>query len=65
MCEVPYGSYPGNMPGEYYSDEAHLRAWLDAGEPLHAPLLLPYEVANALTRLLVAGRLAASDIAQD
>jgi predicted nucleic acid-binding protein len=44
--------------------ERHLRAWLDAGEPLHAPLLLPYEVANALTRLLVAGRLAASDLAQ-
>jgi glutaconate CoA-transferase subunit A len=25
---VPYGSYPGNMAGEYFSDEAHLRAWL-------------------------------------
>src|SRR5436305_5141947 len=30
VCEVPFGSYPGNMPGEYFSDEAHLRAWLDA-----------------------------------
>jgi len=30
VCEVPFGSYPGNMPGEYYSDEAHLREWLDA-----------------------------------
>ena len=20
VCEVPYGSYPGNMPGEYFSD---------------------------------------------
>ncbi len=29
VCEVPYGSYPGNMPYEYFSDEAHLRAWLD------------------------------------
>ncbi|MFO0877915.1 MAG: CoA-transferase [Gemmataceae bacterium] len=29
VCEVPYGSYPGNMPYEYYSDEAHLRAWLE------------------------------------
>ena len=28
VCEVPYGSYPGNMPGEYYSDEEHLREWL-------------------------------------
>jgi len=28
VCEVPYGSYPGNMPGEYFSDEDHLRQWL-------------------------------------
>lgn len=28
VCEVPYGSYPGNMAGEYFSDEAHLRTWL-------------------------------------
>ena len=28
VCEVPYGSYPGNMPQEYFSDEAHLRQWL-------------------------------------
>jgi glutaconate CoA-transferase subunit A len=32
VCEVPYGSYPGNMPYEYYSDEIHLRAWLSAEE---------------------------------
>ncbi len=30
VCKVPYGSYPGNMPGEYFSDEAHLREWLQA-----------------------------------
>lgn len=30
VCEVPYGSYPGNMPYEYYSDEEHLRHWLRA-----------------------------------
>jgi glutaconate CoA-transferase subunit A len=30
VCEVPYGSYPGNMAGEYFSDEAHLAAWLEA-----------------------------------
>lgn len=30
VCEVPFGSYPGNMPYEYYSDEDHLRAWLVA-----------------------------------
>ena len=28
VCEVPYGSYPGNMPGEYFSDEPHLKEWL-------------------------------------
>ena len=30
VCEVPYGSYPGNMPGEYFSDEDHLRLWMEA-----------------------------------
>jgi glutaconate CoA-transferase subunit A len=30
VCEVPYGSYPGNMPYEYFSDEDHLRQWLQA-----------------------------------
>ncbi len=30
VCEVPYGSYPGNMPGEYASDEEHLKSWMDA-----------------------------------
>ena len=30
VCEVPYGSYPGNMPYEYFSDEDHLRQWLAA-----------------------------------
>jgi len=28
VCEVPYGSYPGNMPYEYFSDEEHLKTWL-------------------------------------
>lgn len=28
VCEVPFGSYPGNMPYEYFSDEEHLRMWL-------------------------------------
>ncbi len=28
VCEVPFGSYPGNMPYEYFSDEDHLCAWL-------------------------------------
>jgi glutaconate CoA-transferase subunit A len=30
VCEVPYGSYPGNMPYEYFSDEEHLCHWLRA-----------------------------------
>jgi glutaconate CoA-transferase subunit A len=30
VCEVPYGSYPGNMPYEYFSDEDHIRQWLAA-----------------------------------
>jgi glutaconate CoA-transferase subunit A len=28
VCEVPFGSYPGNMPYEYFSDEAHVCHWL-------------------------------------
>ncbi len=30
VIEVPFGSYPGNMPGEYFSDENHLNEWLTA-----------------------------------
>jgi len=30
VCEVRYGSYPGNMAYEYYSDEEHLAEWLEA-----------------------------------
>jgi glutaconate CoA-transferase subunit A len=29
VCEVPFGSYPANMPYEYFSDEVHLRQWLE------------------------------------
>lgn len=28
VIEVPFGSYPANMPGEYFSDENHLAEWL-------------------------------------
>jgi len=28
VCEVPYGSYPGNMANLYFSDEDHLQEWL-------------------------------------
>lgn len=30
VVEVPFGSYPTNMPYRYYSDEAHLQKWLKA-----------------------------------
>ncbi|WP_248910882.1 CoA transferase subunit A [Halocatena marina] len=29
VVEAPYGSYPGEMPGQYYFDEDHLVEWLD------------------------------------
>ncbi len=32
-----------------------LAGWLESDEELHAPYLLPYEVANALARLVAAG----------
>jgi glutaconate CoA-transferase subunit A len=28
VCEAPFGSYPGNMPYEYCSDENHLKEWM-------------------------------------
>jgi 3-oxoacid CoA-transferase subunit A/glutaconate CoA-transferase subunit A len=28
VCEVSYGSHPGNMPLLYYSDEEHMAEWL-------------------------------------
>jgi glutaconate CoA-transferase subunit A len=34
VCEVPFGSYPGNMPYEYFSDERHLLDWLEAEKDL-------------------------------
>ena len=30
VIEVPHGSYPGNMPDRYFSDEDHIREWLQA-----------------------------------
>jgi glutaconate CoA-transferase subunit A len=34
ICEVPFGSYPGNMPYEYFSDEMHVRCWMQAERDL-------------------------------
>ena len=31
---------------------AQFEKWLDAGESMHAPAVLPYEVANVLARLV-------------
>ena len=44
VCHVPYGSYPGNMPYEYFSDEEHLREWLasDADVTTLQPFLQKY-----------------------
>lgn len=36
VCEVPFGCYPGNMPGEYFSDEEHLRMWLEVEKDVAA-----------------------------
>lgn len=36
VCEVPFGSYPGNMPYEYFSDEDHLRQWLEVEKDMPA-----------------------------
>lgn len=34
VVEVPFGSYPGNMAYEYFSDEEHLREWMKLdGDP--------------------------------
>ena len=41
---------------------AHLERWLEAGEGLHAPAVLPYEVANVLARLVFDGALAISEV---
>jgi predicted nucleic acid-binding protein len=41
--------------------EGRLRAWEDADENLHAPSLFRFEVANALTRNVVAGKIDSSD----
>lgn len=42
--------------------EARLREWESAGEELHAPELLRYEIASALARAVAADQLEASDV---
>ncbi len=43
--------------------QAHLDGWVESGEELHAPAVLPYEVANVLARLAFDGDLEADGIA--
>jgi predicted nucleic acid-binding protein len=43
--------------------QAHLEGWVESGEDLHAPAVLPYEVANVLARLIFDGDLEADGIA--
>jgi predicted nucleic acid-binding protein len=44
--------------------QARLEEWLDVGEELHAPAVLPYEVANVLARLVFDGDLEADSVAE-
>jgi len=44
--------------------QAHLQAWVESGEDLHAPAVLPYEVANVLARLVFDGDLPGDGIAE-
>ena len=30
VVHIPYGSYPGNMPGKYYLDVEHINEWIKA-----------------------------------
>lgn len=45
------------------STAASLEGWIESGEDLHAPAVLPYEVANVLARMAFDGDLEAGDIA--
>ena len=42
----------------------HLEGWLAAGEELHAPAVLPYEIANVLARLVFDGAMQVSEVSE-
>jgi predicted nucleic acid-binding protein len=44
--------------------QAALQTWIEADEPLHAPALLPSEVASGLTRLVAADAFPAERLAE-
>lgn len=43
---------------------ARIRAWIAAGEELHAPAVLPYEIANVLARRVWEGTFNLADVPQ-
>lgn len=43
---------------------AHVEEWLSTGEQLHAPAVLPYEIANVLARLVFEGALKGADVTE-
>lgn len=45
------------------SAQSQLESWLESGEDLHAPAVLPYELANVLARLVFDGDLECEGIA--
>jgi len=50
VVEVPYGSYPGNMPYLYFSDEEHLGDWLKAEkDPDEFEKFLDYYIFSVTT----------------
>lgn len=42
--------------------QTHLEGWVESGEELHAPAVLPYEMANVLARLVFDGHLEADRV---
>ena len=44
------------------ASRACLEGWLKAGEGMHAPAVLPYEVANVLARLVFDGAMQISEV---
>lgn len=44
--------------------QTHLERWVEEGQDMHAPMVLPYEVANVLARLVFDGDLDANDLAE-
>ncbi len=44
--------------------QEHVQGWLSAGQQLHAPGALPYEVANVLARLVFEGTLTLNEVTE-